>query len=385
MTILLTGGGSGGHITPLLAVARELKSLKPDLTIAAVCERNGAFAHLYEAESAIDTVYQLSAGKFRRYSNQSVVDKLLDVKTAAQNFRDLGRTLRGYTQAKKLLKELKPDAILIKGGFISVPVGKAAAALGIPYITHDSDSIPGLANRLIASGATYHATGMPVELYSYPAEKTVYTGIPLSAAFERVTPAIRTKYREEMGLKDCEHVITVVGGSQGAHQLNQDVISIIGRLMNEHPKLGIAHLTGSAHEEGVKRAYDAQLLTGERSQIVVTGFTDRLHEYSGAADIVIARAGATNTAEFSLQGLAVIMVPGQLSGGHQDKNAHYYQAQGAVMVAKHGDATGLYQAIKTLLSDDSLRTQLGEKLHTFAKPHAAKELAKLTLKVAEKK
>src|SRR4051812_9735829 len=132
MKILLTGGGTGGHITPLLAVARELKRLDKDVTLIAVCEKGGRFNHLYNEEPAISETIEIRAGKYRRYAGLSTLKRLTDIKTMSLNSRDVFYTVKGYRQARKMLKDTRPDGILIKGGFVGVPVGLAAARLKIP-------------------------------------------------------------------------------------------------------------------------------------------------------------------------------------------------------------------------------------------------------------
>ncbi len=303
-----------------------------------------------------------------------------DVGTLALNTRDVGRTVKGYTEAKRLLKEQRPDVLLIKGGFVGVPMGRAAASLGIPYITHDSDSVPGLANRLISKQAKLHATGMPAELYSYPKDRTVFTGIPVSEKFKKVSPELRDSFRKALGLEGCTQVVTIVGGSQGADQLNRDIISIAGRLMERFDTLGIVHVAGKAHEDGVRRAYDKELLADEARRVVVKGFTSDIDACQGAADVVVSRAGATQVAELALQALPVIVVPGQLAGGHQQKNADYLVSTGSALQVSFGDAEQLLQELSTLLTDPAARKQLSDNLHKLAKPDAAKELAALTIK-----
>jgi UDP-N-acetylglucosamine--N-acetylmuramyl-(pentapeptide) pyrophosphoryl-undecaprenol N-acetylglucosamine transferase len=384
MTILLIGGGSGGHITPLLAVARELKLLKPDLNLVAICEHNSKFVHLYEQEPAIDTVQTISAGKYRRYSGLSMKDRVTDVGTWARNARDIGRTAKGYLEAKKLLKTLQPSAILIKGGFVAVPVGKAAAALAIPYLTHDSDSTPGLANRLIAKKASFHATGMPAELYAYPKDRTVFTGIPIASEFHKISDTEKAALRQAAGLQSSKKVVMITGGSQGGEQLNRDMVHVAARLMQRQAEVGIIHIAGSAHEQAIKRAYDNELLADERRRVVVKGFINDLFTYSGAADIIVTRGGANAIAEFAVQAKPIIVVPGKLAGAHQDKNAAYLKSQGAAEVAVFGDSEDLFKAVQDLLNDPSKQKSLANKLHEFAKPNAAQELAELTLRLAEK-
>lgn len=379
MKILLIGGGSGGHITPLLAVARELKTLHPHIELHGVCERGSKFAHLYEDSSLIQDVHQIPAGKYRRYAGLSLLQRVTDMKTVVLNGRDVFRTVRGYRQALKLLKKARPDGLIIKGGFVAVPVGLAAAKLKIPFITHDSDSTPGLANKIISRWATVHATGMPTELYSYPPQKTVYTGIPVSPKFVPVDNVLRQTYRKKLGMSECSHVLTVVGGSQGGAQLNTDVVAVVGRLMERFPGLGVIHIAGATHEDDIRSSYKEKL-QDKAQQVRVLGFVDNVFECQGAADVVIARAGATMIAELAVQGMAMIVVPGRLAGGHQDKNAQYFVSKQAALTASHGDAEGLYDAVLRLLEDTELAKTLGMNLQTLGKPSAARELAQLSIK-----
>ncbi len=364
---------------PLLAVARELKRQNPDVTVVGVCEKGCKFVDLFLKDENIDRTFMVRAGKYRRYGGRPWWQRITDVRTLLLNIRDVFRTMAGYREAVKLLKDLQADGMLVKGGFVAVPMGLAAARLNIPYITHDSDSVPGLANRIISRWADVHATGLPAELYAYPHEKTVYTGIPLSPEFKKVSPPLRVAYREKLGLSGCTLVISVTGGSQGAEQLNKDMIAIVPRLMKEFKQLGIAHITGRAHEQQARSAYDQQLMKDDRKRVVVRGFVHDLYVYSGAADVVVSRAGASAVAELSVQGLPVVVVPGLLAGNHQEKNANHLAAQGAVVKVPYGDSEALYQALSGLLANRPQRTALARKLHKLSRSNAAKELAELTL------
>lgn len=368
----------------MLAVARELKAIAPDTELIGICEKRAKFVDLLLDEPAIGKVYQVRAGKYRRYAGLKWYQRWFDIRTLLLNIRDVFRTAIGYIEARRLLKELKPDLMLVKGGFVAVPVGLAAARLKIPFITHDSDSVPGLANRIISRWAAVHATGVPKELYAYPPEKTVYTGIPVGGSFVKVTPSLRARYRDELGLGSARQIITVVGGSQGAAKLNEDMASIIGRLMQRHEGLGLVHIAGRIHEANMRTRYGKELSAEAQERVVVKGFVDNVHVCQGAADIVVSRASATVTAELSLQGLPAILVPGQLAGGHQDKNAVYLQKKGAALAVPFGDAEGLYRALDSLLTDAPARRLLGTRLHKLAKPHAARELAELVIKTARK-
>ena len=363
MKILLTGGGSGGHITPLLAVAKELKKLDNEVVIEAVCEKDGRFAELFKTEPAITKLHKISAGKYRRFGGLSTMQKLLNYKVHIKNVQDIGKVCIGYAQARRLLKQFKPDGILIKGGYVGVPVGLAAASLKIPFITHDSDTLPGLANKIIARWAYKHATGMPIEFYDYPKGSTVYVGVPISSNFKRATPDLVKSYRKTIGLSECDSVITVIGGSQGGEQLNEDMLKIAGRLMQHYPKLGIAHIAGEANAETVLSKYKNELLSDELKRVVVRGFVSDVYNYTGSADIVVSRASATVVAELAVQGKAAILVPGRLAGDHQTANAKHLAKIGAAAHVVYGDVEGLYNKIIEMLGNETQIKSLATKLH----------------------
>lgn len=302
---------------------------------------------------------------------------MLKVGTFAQNARDVGKVVVGYAEARRMLKKVKPDGILIKGGYVAVPVGLAAAHLGIPFITHDSDVTPGLANRIIAKWARKHATGMPTEYYSYPKGTMQYTGVPISTDFKKVSKEEMQDYRKQLGLEECKQVVAVIGGSQGGQQLNDDFVLNAGRVMQAHPGLGIVHIVGPAHVESMQRKYSQELLVDEQRRVIVVGFVSDVYRYTGAADIVVSRASATVIAELAVQGKAVILVPGQLADDHQTTNARHLAESDMVLVAAFGDAEALATHINTLLVTASKREKLGQNLHTIARPHAAQELARL--------
>lgn len=365
-----------------MAVAHELKRLRPGLRLIYILEKGSKFADLPAKSPDIDAVYEVHAGKFRRYHGQRWFQRALDVPTIYKNSRDGLRVLAGLRDARRILKKEKPDAIFIKGGFVGVPVGLAASRLDIPFITHDSDSVPGLANRIIAKWATLHATGMPAEFYDYPKDKTVFVGIPLRPEFQPLTPALRQKYHDDLGLESGARVVTIIGGSQGAQGLNKAMLAVAAPLMTEDPNLVFLHITGEANEEAMKRAYRDVLSPAQRHRAVVKGYINDIYRYSGAADVIVTRAGATNTAEFAAQRQACIVVPGALAGGHQNKNAEHMAASGAVETLTEKEAQNpatLGGLIHDLLNDSGRRATLGRNLARLGKPDAALALAQLLL------
>jgi len=199
-TILLVGGGSGGHITPLLAIASEIKKLRKDYRVAVISERLGIFNHLFDNAQDIDDLHLINAGKFRRYYGRSFFKHFFDPKTFLLNLRDLFRFIFGIVESFWLLAHIRPDIIFIKGGYVGVPVGLIARLLRIPYVTHDSDAKPGLTNRLVGKKALFNAVGMPTNNYKYNEDKMVYVGVPIGNEFQERHSLLRSKRRKELDL-----------------------------------------------------------------------------------------------------------------------------------------------------------------------------------------
>ena len=387
MTIVLTGGGSGGHITPLLAVAHELKIQQPAVRLVYIGERGGRLGDIASAHEAIDESRLIFAGKLRRYHGEGF-KQLLDIPTLLKNIRDIFLVLIGLAQALYRLIRLKPQVIFAKGGFVCLPVGLAAAMLRIPYITHDSDAIPGLANRLVARWTKVHTVALGKELYPYPSEKTIQVGVPVAHDFKPVTDELKRQYREELQIPQAKQVVFVTGGGLGALRLNNAVAVIAQQLLTQFPKLYLLHATGRGQEERVKTSYD-HLSEDMRRRIIVKDFVRDLYRYSGAADVVVTRGSATALMEFATQGKACIAVPNPLlTGGHQLKNAEYFKQLDSIEVVSEKDLQqnpmALFTMLNRLLQHPEEAKKLAKGLATLARPDAAAKLAELLLSIVRK-
>lgn len=385
----MTGGGSGGHVTPLTAVAAELKALRPDVRIVFVGQRGDRFGDLVADDPHVDGSHRILAGKFRRYHTEGL-KQVLDLRTLVFNLRDLGYFLLGTLQSLVLMRRVRPDVVFVKGGFVGVPIGLAAAFWRIPYVTHDSDTIPGLANRIIARWARLHAVALPAALYkNYPPSKTVTTGVPIAAEYAHITPTMRREFRKQLSLPEQGKVLLITGGGQGARAINNAVTAEASALLKAFPDLTIVHAAGQKLFAEVDEAYRA-LTASERSRVLATPFAKDLWLYSGAADVVLTRASATSIAELSAQGVATIVVPSPfLAGGHQLRNAESLEEQNAVKVLQEHELRDtpvvLRDTISDLLNHDKERLELGQRLHALANPRAAHDLAMLLLELKTKR
>jgi len=382
MTILLVGGGTGGHVSPLLAVADELKRIDPRCRLVYVGEKNGKFFRLAADHKNIDQTHSVRAGKFRRYHGESLVSKLLDIKTIALNIRDAFYTVIGVFQSILMIAKYKPDVAFIKGGFVGVPVGLACKIKGVNFLTHDSDTIPGLANKIIGRWAKIHAVGMPEKFYDYPKDKTVYTGIPVSDSYRPVDKETQNHYREKLDIPVNSKVICVTGGSLGAVRLNNLCSKVLEQMIIADEDIFVIHQTGDSPQD-MYQGLDSK----HRKRLIVETYIDDLHEYTGAADVVVTRAGATTIASLSIQKLPLIIVPNpQLTGGHQTKNAaHLEHSRSAVVLSEKSllqKPVLLSETIKKILSDNKLKAELRQNLSLLAKPEASRSLAELVYKLA---
>lgn len=383
LRFMMVGGGSGGHLTPLAAVAVVLKQKLPNARVVVVGQRN---ENLQEAvsHSSIDEVYGISAGKFRRYHGESLIAHIKDIKTIALNVRDFFRFLHGIGEAWRLLGREKPGVILLKGGFVCVPVGIAARLRKIPYITHDSDAIPGLANRLSAKHAHLNTTAMPAQMYPYKPQKTVQVGIPLRPEFTFVTPELQQSFKVKLGLPATSVVIGCIGGGLGAQKLNHALAHMSRELLSIHKNLTLLHVAGHKTYEETIQLYQRQLPAELMERVKVYDFYNDLHELSGASDIMVSRAGATSIAELAIQGKPCVIVPNPvLTGGQQIHNARALSKAGAAIIVDENDFSAIQTAVELLLDSPQKRTELSEHIHAIAYEHSAERIVELLISTLE--
>ncbi len=322
--IVLTGGGTAGHVTPHLALIPHLKEAGYDIHY--VGTPNGIERTMMEKLDGI-TYHAVESGKLRRY---------LDLK----NVTDFFKVLKGIRQATVLMKELKPDVVFSKGGFVSVPVVRGAAANHIPILCHESDLTPGLANKLSTRYAVKVACTFP-ECAGAMGEKGVYTGTPLRRElFEG---------RREEGLRLSSFsgekpILLMTGGSLGAQAVNQALRQALPRLLGA---FDVIHLTGKGNLDPSLEG------TGGYRQFEFV--TDEMPHLLKCADIVLSRAGANTLCELQAlkKPMLLIPYPSSASRGDQILNAESYRSRGLAHVLDQADMTGdsLADAIGRLWDD----------------------------------
>ena len=385
----MVGGGSGGHVTPIVAVAREIWKVRPRAKIVFWTDKKYyKNARKITIENGLDlTIKKIAAGKLRRYTNFTFITYLQNFDVVLKNIVDFFRIIAGFFQSFFRLLFGRPDVIFLKGGYVCLPVGVAARLLRIPYVIHDSDAAPGLANRLLAKHAAKIATGMPLDYYNYPAERAEWTGIPISDDFKPVSESKQRALKKEYGFDSQEPLLVVTGGSQGAQHINEVMREILPEVLK------VASVFLIAGRERYNEMLDLKDYEVWEEGKLKTNF--RMVEFSaempkivGAADLVVSRAGASTMTELSSMAKAVIMIPYEkLPGYHQVKNAEAYKKAKAAYVITDGDMYKnpelLLKAIKKLIKSGSERSEMAENIKKFSKDNAAENLAQVVISVAK--
>ena len=308
--IVLTGGGTAGHVTPNIALMPRLREM--GFEIFYIGSYNGMEKGLIE-ETGVP-YYGISSGKLRRYFSW-------------QNLTDPFRVQKGYHEALNLLEEIKPDIVFSKGGFVSVPVVGAAARRHIPVIIHESDMTPGLANRLSFSSATKICCNFPETMKSLPAEKAVLSGSPIRA---ELLHGDRNAALAFTGLSGEKPVLMVVGGSLGAVAVNNAVRAALPGLLE---MFDIVHLCGKGKLD--------ESLTGTPGYVQYEYISKEMADLFALADIVISRAGANAICELAALAIPNLLIPlsAAASRGDQILNARSFEKQGYSVVLEEEQVT----------------------------------------------
>lgn len=308
--IVLTGGGTAGHVTPNIALLPHLRELGYEIFYMG--SYDGIEKRLIEDFDL--PYYGIATGKFRRY---------FDVK----NFSDPFRVIKGYSEAKKIMKDIAPDIVFSKGGFVSVPVVRAAASLEIPCIIHESDMTPGLANKLCIPVATKVCCNFPETMKLIPESKAELTGSPIR---EELAKGNKIAAYDLCGFHPDKPVILVIGGSLGAATVNKVVREALPELLQDYQ---VVHICG-------KEKMDNMLLT-TKGYKQFEYVKSELKDIFAMTDLVISRAGANSICELLALKKPNILIPlpATSSRGDQILNAQSFESQGYSLVLHEDDLT----------------------------------------------
>ncbi|MEM9336316.1 MAG: UDP-N-acetylglucosamine--N-acetylmuramyl-(pentapeptide) pyrophosphoryl-undecaprenol N-acetylglucosamine transferase [Patescibacteria group bacterium] len=358
MRIGFVGGGSGGHFYPLIAVAESLNQApeKPELYYFGPTAYNQDILDQHSI-----TFIRIPAGKLRRYFS-------------IQNFIDIFRNFVGLLVAFYQLFRVYPDVIFSKGGYTSVPVLLIARWYRIPVVIHESDAVPGKANKLAAPFARYIAISYDDAAQFFPPEKTALTGIPMR--FGIIQP--HQNPFTALGLDPAIPVIYVTGGSLGAERINNLVLSSLTNLL---PHYQILHQTGPVQEGLVKESVAALIndqTLRNRYHVIGTGSVDFVSAALAAASLVISRAGSTTMFEIAIHGKPSIIIPiPEVVSHDQRTNAYAYARTGAASVLEEDNLTPnlLTGEINSIMTDQTKYQEMAGAAKRFTVTDAAPKIA----------
>ena len=369
MRVLMTGGGTAGHVNPAIAIANTIKEYEKECEIAFVCST-------VKTDKAQDLVPRAGYEKLYR----------VDICGSYQiwnpkNLKTLYLMIKSKGQAKRIIEEFKPDVIIGTGGFACYPVLNAGADMGIPTIVHESNAIPGRAVRKLARKidlvmVNFEASAKDIQ----NAKKVICVG----------NPALIGQKKEDKSAniaEDFEKSVLSFGGSLGAETLNLAIADMLCALADKYPETEFYHAAGKRDFENLRSIFESRGLL-KKKNIKLVDYIYDMDDRMKRADLVISRAGAMTLSELSLMGKAAILVPSPyVAANHQFKNANAIYTEGGCMLVEEKDFSSgkLTESVDVLLSDEAKRSEIGEKIKKFAKNEANKTIYEEIKKVIAEK
>ncbi len=364
LRVLVSGGGTGGHIYPALAVARELQS-RFSADILYIGDEDGLETRIVpEAGFKLVTI---RAGRLQRH-------------WSARTVRDLVRVPVGFLEARGHVRAFAPHAAFTSGGYVAVPAGFAVRRLGAPLLIHQQDVLPNLANRLLRPMATRISVSFEDSLRYFPKAKTCVVGNPVRKEIIAIAGTDLRVHKRALGFSPAFQMLVVTGGSQGSRHLNQAIVETLPQLLERYQVL---HISGERiHDETAAAAMEQMRELPEHVAAryrIVPYLDDEMPVALAAADLVIARAGAATLAELAILGKPSILVPLMpgLGGSPQEANAQMFARHGAARVILDAHLSGprLFEEVAQIFADPQTRVQLGLSAHALAMPDATRDLA----------
>ena len=350
--LLLTGGGTGGHLFPAVATAQEFRRLKPDTEILFVGTRR-----------KMDTAALTQYG----FNSESIVSYGLKGKKLAQLIKAVITLPLSYVQAVRIIRKFRPDIIMGVGGYVTGPVVAAGKSCGIPTLIHEQNSIPGLANRKLGKIVDRICLSLPGSEKYFPSGKTVRTGNPIR---ESILDLLGKKSAEGTSEKPT---LLVLGGSQGAQMVNRLVMEAF--LLEDQElssKFHLIHQTGMQDAANVLEAYTRAGIKAE-----VQPFFTEMDKVYARADLLVSRAGATTLSEIAALGKPAILIPYPYAADdHQTKNGEYYVQGGGALLYQEKELSAmiLAQCIDDLICNPERLVKMGNAMKKLSFPDAATKI-----------
>ena len=370
MKFIFTCGGTAGHINPALAVAGRLKELLPDSEFLFLGAEGKMEMDLVPREG-----YQIKPLKITNLSRGK------SLKALRHNLNTVKNVALSYRQAKAIIRDFQPDAVIGTGGYVCYPVLKAASRLHVPTAVHESNAVPGLTTKMLARLVDRIMVGFEESRQYYPQpEKVIVTGTPVRGEFAACTKA---QARQELGLAGNEKLVVSVWCSLGAGHMNGIMTELIP-LLDGKQSFRLLHAAGKMYYPGVceKLAETAPNLAARK--VDLREYIFDMPRVMAAADLVLCRAGASTISELTYMGKPVIMVPSpNVTNHHQERNARVLEKAGGARVLLEGefDARSLLALVQELLADEQRLSAMSAAMRSLAVPDATDQICGIIMDI----
>jgi len=360
--VIVTGGGTGGHIYPALAIAKGLVARDDKTQILYVGIKDGMEARLVP-EAGI---------KFAGISGKGLPRRL-----SLDTIKVIGNSFKALWQTKKLLKEFHPDLVVGTGGYVSGPVVLTAALFNIPTLLHEQNAMPGITNRILARFVRRVMVTFPESMERFGVKKKLdLVGLPVRPEIGQVSRVVGAKHFK---LRPDRLTLLVTGGSRGARRINQAMIKVLAQLA-QRVDIQVIWATGNATYTETIEELNKNWITWERPEWRVLEYLKDMPEALACADLFIGRAGAASLAELMVAGIPSLLVPYPYAAeNHQEYNAQALVQTGAAHIILDSELNGerLWKEVETLISQPALLAKMGAAAETLAQPQALDKIVDL--------
>lgn len=369
MRIIVSGGGTGGHIYPAVTIIRSLQQRIKDVEILYVGTKAGLEADIIPKEGI----------PFETVDIQGFERRITPV-----NFLRAGKAFCGVVAAGMIVKRFKPDIVIGTGGYVCGPILLAASLMNIPTLIQEQNVIPGVTNKILSKFVTKIAAGTADSVQYFPADKVVFTGNPIR---KEVIKADRVSGYKTFGLDPYKKTVLISGGSRGARSINSAMIGVLQHYAGQ-PGVQFLHVTGKNDYESVmQKIREAGIDLKQAANLHVEPYLYNMPQAMAVADLVVFRAGATGIAELTARGIPAILIPyPYAAANHQEYNARVLVDAGAARMILNKDLTSekLLSVMAELLSEEEKLAYMAQASRQLGRPKAADDIAEIIMKLAKK-